>query len=490
MASQDVIIVGAGVVGCSIARSLSRYKLNVLVLEAGEDVASGASKANSAIVHAGFDAEPGSNKAKYNVAGNAIFEETCRELHVPFVRNTSLVVAFSEEELPNLRKLLDRGIRNGVPDLRIIGQEELRALEPNVSDEAIAALVAPTGGICCPYDLTFRSAENAAANGVAFRFNQKVEKIEKTADGWALVTGTGERFEARAVVNASGCGSATLNNQVSGVKYAIQPRRGEYVMLDKSEKGCFKATMFQCPGPMGKGVLVSPTVDGTIIVGPTSEDIDSAEATETTAFGLDKMRRLSARIWKKIPFRSAITTFSGIRAHEPSVHDFVLGEAPDAPGFFNALGVESPGLTSAPAIGRDMAKWVAEKLGAEAKTASEVSDDASPWPRIRESTPEQLAELVKKDSAFGRVICRCETVSEAEIRASIRCRVGAKSIDGVKRRTRAGMGRCQGGFCSPRVIEILSQELGIPPEAVTKCGGNSRLCVGKLFEAKNLSEGK
>ncbi len=476
---NDVIIVGAGVVGCSIARCLSRYELDVLVLEGKEDVASGASKANSAIVHAGFDAEPGSNKAKYNVRGNEMFEQTCRELHVPFIRNTSLVVAFSDEELPNLQKLYDRGIQNGVKELRIIDRDELRALEPNVSKEAVAALLAPTGGICCPYDLTFRTAENAAANGVKFLFNKPVKTVKPEDGFWTLVTEDGETFQARAIVNASGVSSAFLNNQVSATKYNIQPRRGEYVMLDKSEKDCFKATMFQCPGPMGKGVLVSPTVDGTIIVGPTSEDIDSPDATETTAFGLDKMRRLSTRIWTEIPFRKAITTFSGIRAHETTKHDFVLGEAPDAPGFFNALGVESPGLTSAPAIGVDLAQEVATKLGAKKKET--ISDDVSDWPRVRELSPDELNKLIEKDPRYGRIICRCETISEAEIRASIRCRVGATTIDGIKRRTRATMGRCQGGFCTPRLIEILADELGVPQEQITKAGGESLMVLSRLF---------
>ena len=462
---EDVIVIGAGVVGCSIARSLSRYDLKVRVLEAGSDVAEGATKANSAIVHAGFDAKPGTNKAKFNLLGNKMFAQVCAELKVPFKPNGSLVLAFSEEDKAELQKLLERGRANGVEGLEILDQATLRSREPNVSEEAVAALWAPTGGICCPYDLTFRTAENAAANGVAFTFDARVDKIEKGADGWKLTTDDGRTFEAKAVVNAAGVHSDELNNQVNPVKYNIQPRRGEYYMLDRSEGNAFKATIFQVPGPMGKGILVSPTVDGTVIVGPSSEDIADKEDKATTAEIMAKVTRLAKRSFPALPVRSAIKNFSGIRAHETTVSDFVLGEPEGVPGFFNALGVESPGLTSAPAIGEFLAEQVAARLGAAKKPADAISDDVSYWPKTREMTPEELAEQVKKDPAYGRIICRCETVTEGEIRAAIRARVGARTLDGIKRRTRSGMGRCQGGFCTPRLLEILSQELGLPMEA-------------------------
>ena len=462
---EDVIVIGAGVVGCSVARSLSRYDLKVRVLEAGSDVAEGATKANSAIVHAGFDAKPGTNKAKFNLLGNKMFAQVCAELKVPFVQNGSLVLAFSEADKVELQKLLERGVTNGVEGLEILDQAALRAREPNVSEEAVAALWAPTGGICCPYDLTFRTAENAAANGVAFSFDARVAKIEKTADGWKLVTDDGRTFEAKAVVNAAGVHSDELNNLVNPVKYNIQPRRGEYYMLDRSEGNAFKATIFQVPGPMGKGILVSPTVDGTVIVGPSSEDIADKEDKATTAEIMAKVTRLAKRSFPALPVRAAIKNFSGIRAHETTVSDFVLGEPEGVQGFFNALGVESPGLTSAPAIGEFLAEQVAARLGAAKKPAESISDDVSYWPKTREMTPEELAEQVKKDPTYGRIICRCETVTEGEIRAAIRARVGARTLDGIKRRTRSGMGRCQGGFCTPRLLEILSQELGLPMEA-------------------------
>ena len=461
---DDVIVIGAGVVGCSTARSLSRYNLNVRVLEAGSDVAEGASKANSAIVHAGFDAKPGTNKAKFNVLGNRMFEDTCRELRVPFRRNGSLVLAFGAEDEKTLADLSARAAQNGVP-VEIIGQDALREREPNVSPEATAALWAPTGGICCPYELTFRSAENAAANGAEFTFDAKVASIRSVDENWEIACADGRVFSAKAIVNCAGVHSDELNNLVSATKYNIQARRGEYLMLDKDEDGTFSATMFQCPSKMGKGILVSPTVDGTVIVGPTAEDIPDKEDCATTRAGLEKAVSGARRTYPKLPLGKVITEFSGLRAHETTVGDFILGEAPDAPGFFNAVGVESPGLTSAPALGEFLAEAVAAKLGASRKNPSLISKDVSWWPKTRELPPEELAELVAREPSFGRVVCRCESITEGEIRAAIRARVGARTLDGIKRRTRSGMGRCQGGFCTPRLIEILGAELGAPPEA-------------------------
>ena len=464
---EDVIVIGAGVVGSSVARELSRYNLSVTVLEAGSDVAEGASKANSAIVHAGFDAKPGTNKAKFNVLGNRMFEDVCRELRVPFRRNGSLVLAFGAEEEKALADLKDKAAKNGVP-VEIIAQDELRRREPNVSREATAALWAPTGGICCPYELTFRLAENAAANGVTFVFDACVSGLSSQVRGWTVVCADGRTFEAKAVVNCAGIHSDELNNLVSKTKYAIEARRGEYLMLDKDEDGTFSATMFQVPSKMGKGILVSPTVDGTVIVGPTAEDIPDKEDRATTYEGLEKVKAGARRTYPNLPLDKVITEFSGLRAHETTVQDFILGEAPDAPGFFNAVGVESPGLTSAPAIGVWLADAVAARLGVSRKNPALISKDVSWWPKTREMAPEALAELVERDPSFGRVICRCEGVTEGEIRAAIRARVGARTLDGVKRRTRSGMGRCQGGFCTPRLIEILGAELGLPPEAFLK----------------------
>ena len=460
----DVAVVGAGVVGCAVARELSRFAARVAVVEAGSDVAEGASKANSAIVHAGFDAKPGTNKARFNVLGNAMFEDVCRELRVPFRRNGSLVLAFGPEDEAALAELKARGEANGVPT-EILSRDELRRREPNVSPEATAALWAPTGGITCPYELTFRMAENAAANGVEFVFDAEVKALRREGEEWAVSCADGREIRARAVVNCAGVRSDELNNLVSSTKYSIRARRGEYLMLDRDEDGAFSATMFQVPSKMGKGILVSPTVDGTVIVGPTAEDVDDKADVSTTYAGLDKVKSGARRTFPALPLDKVITEFSGLRAHETTVGDFVVGEAPDAPQFFNAVGVESPGLTSAPAIGVHLAEAVAKRLGLARKDPAGISKDAGWWPRTRELDPESLAALVRRDPAYGRIVCRCEEVTEGEIRAAIRARVGARTLDGVKRRTRSGMGRCQGGFCTPRVIEILGSELGLPPEA-------------------------
>ncbi|MGI5869387.1 MAG: NAD(P)/FAD-dependent oxidoreductase [Kiritimatiellia bacterium] len=486
----DVLVIGAGVVGCAVARALSHKQARVIVLEAGEDVANGASKANSAIIHSGHDAKSGTQKAFHNVRGNALFEPLCRELGVPFRRNGSLVVAFSEEEKATLATYVERGRVNGVPGLEILDREALLAREPNLSPEAVAALWAPTGGICCPYELTFRLAENAAANGAAFRFETPVTGLTREDGSWRIETRDGGVFFARAVVNAAGSQSAKLNNLVSARHYEIEPRRGEYLMIDKSEAGTFQSTLFMVPTSVGKGVLVSPTVDNTLIVGPTNDPIPDATDKATTAAGLAKLQATARRLWPTLPMRKVIAAFSGIRAHEETGGDFVIGEAPDAPLFFNALGIESPGLVASPSIAETLVADIAAKLGLEDKPAAAISTDTSQWPHIRDLSPAALADVVRRDPAYGRVVCRCETVSEGEIRASIRARVGARTVDGIKRRTRATMGRCQGGFCTPRLLEILAEELGIRIDEVTKCGGASNVVVGPLFEAGEPEAGR
>lgn len=478
----DAIVIGAGVVGCAIARELARYALRVVVLEKGSDVAEGATKSNSAIVHAGFDAKPGTHKARFNVRGNALFEPLCRELGVPFQRNGSLVVAFAENDIAKLEELKARGELNGVPDLRIVGREALVALEPNIGREAVAALVAPTGGICCPYELTFRLAESAAANGVEFFFNCGAQAVTRSGSGWRVDTEDGRILETRTVVNAAGLYADIFNNQVSAEKLTIAARRGEYLMIDKTYAGAFHATVFQVPTAMGKGVLVSPTVDGTLIVGPTAEDVSDKTDTRTTAAGLAKVRQSAGRVWNDFPLSGVIATFAGLRAHGDR-GDFVLGEPPDAPGFFNAAAIESPGLTAAPAIAEWLAEQIAQTLdppslklrraGAQRSTFNAQCE--THWKVFREMSNAERADAIARDPAYGRIVCRCENVSEAEIRAAIRCRIGARTLDGVKRRTRAGMGRCQGGFCTPRIVEILCEELGLEPEQVTKFGGGSNL---------------
>jgi len=468
----DIIIIGAGVSGCAIARELSRKKASILVVEREEDVCCGTSKANSAIVHAGYDAKHGSLMAKLNVLGSEMMPGLSRELDFHYRQNGSLVVMLDENDRPNLIKLYENGVKNGVRDLRIIERDELVAMEPNISDDAVAALYAPTGGIVCPFGLTYALAENAASNGAEFRFDSEVTGIERIDGGWRVKTVKGD-LEAKVVVNAAGVYSGKLHNMVSDEPMTIIPRRGDYFLLDRTTGGFVERTIFQLPGKYGKGVLVAPTVHGNTIVGPTAIDVDDPDATATTQAGLDDIRAKSGRAVKNLPLRQTITSFAGLRAHEPR-HEFFIGEI--APGFVDCAAIESPGLSSAPAIGVMVADIVTGILGLEADPTFDGTRKGILNPQ--ELGIEEYNALIRENPAYGTVICRCETVTEGEIIDAIRRVPGAKSVDGVKRRTRAGMGRCQGGFCSPRVLEILSRELGIPMGEITKAGGNSRLIVG------------
>lgn len=475
----DVIIIGGGVVGCGIARELMRHKGRVLLLEKTNDICNGQSKANTAIIHGGYDARPGTLKAKFNVLGNALFDRLHEELDVPVQWNTSLVVSFRQEDHCKLEKLLQQGKDNGVRgELRIIDRQELRRREPNIGPEAKEALLVGAGGIVCPYELTIAYAENAATNGAEFIRNAEVTKVASLPEGRWQVDSSAGTFVARAVVNAAGTYSDVFNNMVCAHKVHIRPRRGEYYILDKQYAGAFHAAMFQLPTNMGKGTLIAPTVDGTILVGPTAEDIDDKEDKRTTAQGLATALQQGRLTWPNLPARGFITTFSGLRA-TGDTGDFVLGEPEDAPLFFNCCAVESPGLTSAPAI----AKWTAEQISMRLELPENpgFNPRRKGIPKFRDMNDAQRAAAIAKNGDFGRVVCRCETVTEAEIRESIRRPVGARDVDGVKRRTRAGMGRCQAGFCTPRTVQILAEELGISPLEVTKFGGNSRLLADWLF---------
>lgn len=470
----DVLIIGAGVCGSAAARELSRYQLKIGVLEKGEDVCSGTSKANSGIVHAGFDAKPGSLMAEMNVKGNAMMEELSKELEFSFERIGSLVLCFQEEDLDKLEDLKRQGEKNGVPDIQIIRQEALREMEPNISHEAVAALYAPTGGIVCPFGLNIALAENAAMNGVDFFFDKEVERIEKSEEGYRVITGD-QVFETKCIINAAGVYADVFHNMVSEQKIHITARKGEYYLLDRSVGDYVNHTIFQLPGKYGKGVLVTPTVHGNLLVGPTAKDIENKEGTNTTAEGMEEVAKKAVRSVEGLPLRQVITSFTGLRAHEEG-HEFIIEEVKDAPGFFDCAGIESPGLTSAPAIGVRLAELVSQKLHPEKKEdfISKRKGILNPQKLSRE----EWRELVKENPTYGTIICRCESVTEGEILDAIHRPLGARSLDGVKRRTRAGMGRCQSGFCAPKTMEILSREWKIPMEELTKAGGNSKLLVG------------
>lgn len=474
----DVCIIGGGVVGCAIARELSRFHLSIVLLERHSDVSEGTTKANSAIVHAGYDAKPGTRKARDNVAGNRIFASWCDELATPYRNNGSLVVAFTEEEKNGLSALLERGRTNGVGGLRLLEQDELRAREPNLAPEVLAALLAETGGICCPYQLTIDLATHALLNGVDIRLDSPVRSIRRVEGGFALDT-PGQTVRCRMLVNAAGVHADTINDQLSEDRFRILPRRGEYWMIDKTFGDAFRSTIFQMPTALGKGVLITPTVEDTLIIGPNAEDIGDGDDVRTTAEGLAAVLRVARRSWPDMPGRQFITQFAGIRAHSDR-DDFIVGRSADVAGYYLAAGMESPGLTAAPAIAVELAEMIADDAGARRK-----EDFLPPYRQatpFRLLTPDERAARVRADPAWGRMICRCEQITEAEIVEAIQRPLGARTVDGVKRRTRAGMGRCQGGFCQPRVLEILSRETGLSPLDLSKFGGGSRIlsaCVGQ-----------
>ncbi len=494
----DIVIIGAGVSGAACARYLSRYRLDILVIDKEPDVCCGTSKANSAIIHSGIDCRPGTLMAKLNVRGNEMMEPLSRELDFEFVRNGSLILCFDEEDRPRLRALYEQGIKNGVPGLRIIESNELHRMEPNVSAEAIAAVWCPTGGIVWPFGMNIAMAENAFANGVSFCFNSEVTGIEKEKDGYCLhVNRAGailwtegrqdkprreclpdgkDVIRTRCVINAAGVYADLFHNMVSARKIHITPRRGEYCLMDKGTGDIVHSTIFQLPSARGKGILVTPTIHGNLLIGPTATDTPDREGTCTTQEGLDMVMQKARLSVPSVPLRQVITSFAGLRAHEDG-HEFLIGEPEDAPGFIDCAGIESPGLTSAPAIGEMVSRIAAELLDAEPDPCFEGRRTGITDPKKLDAG--ELSELISANPSYAAMVCRCEMVTEGEIIDAITRPLGAHTLDGVKQRTRAGMGRCQAGFCTPRTMELLSRYLGIPMTDITKNGPDSLLLAGQ-----------
>lgn len=474
---KDVIIIGGGVVGCSVARELSRFDADILLLERGNDVSVGTSKANSGIVHGGYDAKPGTLKAKFNVAGNAMFDALARELDFPFKRNGSMVLCFDKADIGKLLELKEQGVKNGVQGLYVLeGYEAVKAMEPYVSENVVAALVVPNGGIVSPYEMTIAYAENAATNGVEFRFGSEVTAIDRIDGGLQVTCADGFTAQAKYVVNAAGVYADVINNMISPDKMHITARKGDYELLDKTCGYMASHTLFQMPTKMGKGVLVTPTCHGNILVGPTATDVTDKDDVATTPEELASAFDRALLTMPSLNRRNIITQFSGLRAHLDT-DDFVIGESAAVKGLYNVAGIESPGLSSAPAIAVHVAEEIAQKLSL-GKNANFVAKRKG-IPHFATLSDEERQKLVAENPLYGRIVCRCETVTEGEIIEAIRRKPGAVDMDGVKRRTRQGMGRCQAGFCTPRVMEILSRELGVPMTEVTKRGGNSQFVIGR-----------
>ncbi|MDO4176140.1 MAG: NAD(P)/FAD-dependent oxidoreductase [Bacillota bacterium] len=455
----DVVIIGCGVSGASCAYMLSRYNLKVAMLDKSSDVSNGTTKANSAIIHAGYDPSPDSLMAKLNVRGTELAKEIAAKLDVPINNCGSMVLAFDEADLEHVQKLCDRGIANGVPGIRVLTGDEAREIEPELAPEVVGALYAPSSCIINPWEYGLAMAETAVRNGVEIFLNTEVTGFDAKADGFTVKTDKGD-FETRFVISATGVYAAETRSLLEKPDYEIVPTRGQYFLLDKEEGKRVGTTIFQCPNEKGKGVLVSPTVDGNLIVGPDAI-IGDADDKTTDKDGLDKIAEAAKRSVPKVNFRMNIKNFAGVRANSSS-SDFIIQESEAFPGFIDLAGIKSPGLSAAPAI----AEYVVEMLRNDGLELSKKADfiDSRKRPRLPESGTaegdEARRQAIAKDPAYGRIICRCETVSEGEIVAALHTPIPPTTINGVKRRVGAGMGRCQGGFCMPKVQELIARELG------------------------------
>ena len=470
----DVIIIGAGIIGAATARELAKYKLNILVLEKGADVSCGASKANSGIIHAGYDCVPNSLKAKFNMRGSSLYKQLVIDLDIPYRNNGSMVLAFNKEEVSALLRLKKQGEENGIQDLSVLNPRQILSIEPHINPLVASALYAPSASIISPFEATIGFAESAYANGVRFTFNTEVIGINLT-DGIFEVRTSARIFKAKTIVNAAGLYSDTINNLVNEEKYRITPVKGEYLLLDKSAKYITDKTLFKMPSAMGKGVLVLPTVHDNILIGPSADFIENKADVSTGANILKTNTKTAKTIIPALPLQYIITSFAGLRAREKNSEDFIVSNG-SAKGFVNAVGINSPGLSAAPAIAEHICGLITEYLNP--KVNADFIKERIRDKVFTEQSFEEQKRMIAHNPNHGKIVCRCEQVTEADIRNAIRSKPGATTIDGIKFRARAGSGRCQGGFCSLRVIEILAEELGISPEQVTKSGGQSYVLEG------------
>ena len=468
----DVLIIGCGITGAAAAFHLSRYQLKIAVLEQENDVADGTTKANSAILHAGYDPEPGTLMARLNVRGAELAKDLCAKLDVPYLPCGSLVLAFSPEDDATLHTLLQRGQANGVPELRLLTGDEAREMDPNLSDRVTSALYAPTAAICSPWEYCLALAETAVRNGTELHLDTAVTGLERQEDGWLVRTSKGD-FRSRYVINAAGVWAQAVHEMAAPATFTIRPSRGQYFLLDKSEGSRVGHVIFQCPGPNGKGVLVAPTVHGNLIVGPDATPVEGDDVS-TTADGLAFVRETAQKSVPSVNFRESIRNFAGVRSSTDR-GDFIIELA--APHFLDLAGICSPGLTAAPAI----AEYATQLLAGDGLALAEKKDFICHRRRTRfhDLSPQEKAKLVEREPAYGRVICRCETVTEGEILEALRSPIPPRSVDGVKRRVGAGMGRCQGGFCGPRVVEILARELGVTPDHIVQDKAGSWLLASQ-----------
>ena len=459
---RDIIVIGAGVVGCSIARELSKYNLDVLVVEKNSDVSEGISKGNSGIVHAGYNEKIGTLKAKLNIEGNKIFDDLSRDLQFPFKRNGAFILAFSDEEMKTLESLKENGEKLGVEGLEILTREEALNIEPNLNKEIVGVLNVKTSGIVSPYEMTIALAENAAENGVEFKLNSKVTSIEKISEGYKVTLNNKELVSGKLIINASGLEGAFLNNLVSMSKREINPVKGEYCLFDKVAGAMINKTLFQVPNKLSKGVLVTPTAEGNLLVGPNAVE---GKTLETSREGIDEILDKSKKSLEELPVARILNTFSGIRPKTKG-GDFIIEEVEDAKNFINVIGIDSPGLTAAPAIGVYVVNMIKERLDlVEKKNFKKTREKIV---RFAELSLEEKNRLIKEKPAYGHMVCKCEFVTEGEIVEAIHRPIKALTVDAIKRRTRASMGGCQGIGCTLPISKILSRELGIDISDINK----------------------
>lgn len=474
--TYDVAIIGAGAIGCALARELSKRKCKTVLIEKENDVAMGTTCANSAIIHAGYDPKPGTLMAKYNAPGNRMTGEICEELDVPFRRCGSFVLAFDENDMETVRELFENGTENGVPGMEILSGDEVRKIEPNVSEKCVGALFAPSAGIISPWEFALAMAEQAVRNGVELRLSFEVDSIKKENGNFMIRGKNREEIEAKFVVNAAGVYCDSVAEMIGDKSFSVNSSKGQYYILDKNQGGLFEHVMFQCPGPLGKGILVSPTIHGNLMVGPDANPGSGKDNIATDRKGLEKVIAASKKTTGAVDFRQCVKNFAGVRC-EPLNHDFIIGFSEADGNFLNLAGIKSPGLSSSPAIAADAARMLFE-----AGVPSEEKEDFITERKIlrfRELSDEEKAAAIEKNPAYGRIICRCETITEGEIISALRRPIVPKTLDGIKRRCGAGMGRCQGGFCGPRVLEIISRELGIEPEKILLNREGSYILSGK-----------
>lgn len=468
----DIAIIGAGIIGASVAYELSRYRLKILWLEKENDVSLGATRANSAIVHAGYDPPAGSRMARLNVEGTRLMPALCEAVDAHYKNTGSLVLAFDERDRSTLRSLKEQGDANGVPSLQVLNREETLAREPALNPDIVGSLYAPSAGIILPWELTLGLAEVAVREGVDLRLRQELQTIRYEADHWKLET-QNETYQARRVINAAGQGAEKIHRQATEPAFHLLPTRGEYYLLDKAVDPQVSHVLFQCPGPLGKGILVTPTIHGNTLIGPNAELIEDGEDTSTTYAGLAEVAQKARRSVPNLRFGENIRHFSGVRANR-EVDDFYI--AMHEKGFLDLAAIKSPGLSAAPAIAL-YARELLEADGLEVQPR-EGWNGRRKVTRFAERSPEDKAAMVDANPAFGRVICRCQTITEGEILEAIRSPIPPVSIDAIKRRTGAGLGRCQGGFCGPRVLEILSRELGVDPAEILQDKDGSYIVLG------------